>query len=151
MAGDDQLALDLTSDRFEHGVRQQFWKLVERVGSKVYMRMFAPDERSYVLELDCADYGAEPIRGRFVDEKTRQCVTEAWPRGNATFEGWVKYAPGNFFICWQQDRGGLQHHPDWRPLQAWKKPNQVVNYLDFVCKLLHRPAMGYTRATQTTD
>lgn len=141
---DPQLLADIASEEFTHYVTQGFWEWLETSGSLLYVRLFAADDRTYVMQLDCSSYGTEPIWGRFVEEGTYRCVPTAWPRGNATFEQWVKHE--QMFICWDQDRGGLTHHTDWRALQAWKKkPNQIVAYLVFMISLLHTPAKGYTR------
>ncbi len=140
-----KLIADLESAAFQHGCAQGFWELVERKEATLYVRLFAPDDRAYVMELACSDYGNEPIGGRFVDAG-RNCVNGAWPKGDGTFNGWVKFADANPFICWDQDRYGLQHHQEWRPRRAWtKKPNQLVAYLDFMRQLLNVQANGYER------
>jgi hypothetical protein len=144
------LQADLESAGFRHGVEQGFWQFVGRSGPLLCVRLFAPDDRSFLLELECSSYGAEPLRGRFVDEQTRMCVATAWPRGNPTFQQWVKLDPGNLFICWDQDRVGIQHHADWRGREAWKKSgNPLVAYLEFMRHLLHNPARGYERRVGT--
>jgi hypothetical protein len=144
MADSAKLLAHLQSEEFEHGVRQRFWALQEVCGSTVYVWLFAPDDRSYLIELDCFGYGDAPIRGRFVDSATRQCVSSAWPQGNATFEQWIKFSR-DFFICWDQDQAGIEHHSDWKARKAWEKPNQLVSYLDFLRQLLHVEARGYLR------
>ena len=134
----EQLLDDIGSQEFTHYVDQEFWKLLKTSEFLVYVRLFAPDDKTYVMQLDCSSYGDEPILGQFVDEVTKQCVTTAWPRGNSNFEKWIK--PDHMFICWDQDRAGITHHADWRALQAWKKkPNQIVAYLDFMTRLLRMP------------
>jgi hypothetical protein len=146
MASAAKLQRDLNSEEFAHGVRQGFWELIERTDAKLYIRMFAPDERSYVLSLACDSYWDEPLEGHFVDPVTRQVMASAWPEGNAVFEQWVKFK-NHFFICWPEDRGGIRHHSDWKVLKAWQKPNQLVSYLNFVRQLLHLKSRGYTRLT----
>ena len=140
------LISDLKSAEFQHGVSQRFWELLERVDWLVYVHLYAPDDRSYTVELDCSKYGDEPIRARFIDAKTRECRVEAWPRGNGKFAGWIKFEGTELFVCWDQDRAGIQHHGEWRQKEAWKKKgNQLVAYLDFLRRLLHVEAMGYER------
>lgn len=139
-----KLQVDLQSAEFQHGVQQQFWELIEIQGCFVFIKIFALDETSYILELDCSGYGNEPLRGRFVDPISKACVASAWPNGNNQFTGWVKFHPGELFICWDQDREGIARHSDWKTRKAWtKNPNQVWAYLDFIRKLLHYPAYGY--------
>ncbi|MBZ5631465.1 MAG: hypothetical protein LAO06_21635 [Acidobacteriia bacterium] len=134
------------SAEFKHGVAHLFWELVERAGAVVWVRMFAPDGRTYLVRLSCEKYGEEPIDGKFVDESTRACVESAWPTGNAVFEQWIKFKAGNLFICWDQDAGGIGHHQDWRPRRAWQKNEiQIVAYLNFLREMLHLPARGYDR------
>src|SRR5437667_5912171 len=77
------LEADLRSADFLHGIEQGFWTFVDRAGARVYMRLYAADGRSYLLELECTHYGDEPLLGRFVTEDSRQCVAAAWPRGNS--------------------------------------------------------------------
>jgi len=142
----DKLGADLISAEFTHGVDQQFWKLIERIGDIVYIRLFAPDDRSYLARFTCTKYGAEPIDCKFVDSETRQCIEAAWPRGNDIFERWIKFKHPHLFICWEQDAGGLTHHPEWRERKAWMKAtNQIVAYLNFLRELLHLPVRGYDR------
>lgn len=139
------LTTDLKSVEFQHGVDQRFWRLVDRSDHLVYVELFAPDNRPYMLELDCRNYGDDAIAGRFVDPSTRKCVQTAWPTGNQTFLQWVKFN-GGFFICWDQDRNAISRHPHWKNQQEWKKvPNQIVAYLDFIRRLLHLPSRGYAR------
>ena len=146
MAETLDLTIDLESARFRHGVEQRFWEFVARSGSLVYLRLFAPDDRTFLLELECSGYGMEPMRGRFVTEDFHQCVAAAWPRGNATFQQWVKFDPNNLFVCWEQDRVGIEHHTAWKGREAWKKSgNPLTAYLDFMRQLLHNPAKGYER------
>jgi hypothetical protein len=145
MADLQRLIDDLSSAEFQRGIEQEFWELVDRQEWKVYVRLVAADGRVYVVELDCAGYRDEPIHGRFVDPATRQCVASAWPQGSGAFTGWVKFT-GELFICWDQDREGIQRHPDWRQRRMWtQKPNQVVAYLDFLRQLLHVESFGYQR------
>src|SRR5262245_39962363 len=89
----DALALDLASAEFQRGVERGFWRLVERVGIRVYIECFAWSGEPYVLELTCDQYRQEPCLGKFVDPKTRLRKAEAWPRGNETFNGWFKWNP----------------------------------------------------------
>lgn len=140
----------LASAEFAHGERQGFWHLVERRGEVLYVEVFAYDGVTYVLELQCDRYGFEPIRGRFVNSKTFTCQTEAWPRGDGTFGGWFKWDAANLFICWPGDRGGVEHHAEWRPLQHWRKTkNQLVQYLEFIRQSLTLPARGYRSCAQS--
>jgi hypothetical protein len=140
----NKLDQDLASEEFANGERQRFWEFIERTDSKVFIRMYAADGRSYVLALDCTSYGDEPLEGLFVDPETRQVLPSAWPQGDSTFEQWVKFK-NDHFICWREDRRGLQQHPNWRPLKAWQKPNQLVSYLNFIRQLLHLKSRGYLR------
>jgi hypothetical protein len=141
----ERLKADLESELFQHGHTQGFWELVLHEGWFVYVRLLAPDNRSYTVELDCTEYGDASIRGRFVDDQ-RRCVATAWPRGNATFEQWIKFRDANPFICWDQDRSGIEHHPEWKARRAWaRKSNQLVTYLNFQRELMHLPARGYER------
>jgi hypothetical protein len=142
----DRLGADLESGEFQHGVFQRFWELVDRAEDVLYVRLYAPDDRTYLVELKCADYDREPIGGRFVDQTTRQCQESAWPRGDGVFSQWVKFTAGTLFICWDQDRYGIDRHPEWRARGAWtRKPNQLVAYLDFLRGLLHNRVHGYVR------
>lgn len=142
----DKLAGDLESAEFQHGCDQGFWELVHRDGMSVFVRLNAPDGRHYLLKLDCSGYGDEPIAGQFVDND-RRCVNSAWPKGNSTFEQWVKFKDANPFICWPQDRIAIDvHHRDWRAAKSWTtKKNQLVAYINFLRELLHYPARGYER------
>lgn len=142
----DRLGQDLESDLFRKGVEQGFWELVEREQDTLYVLLHAPDGRDFLLKLDCSGYWEEPIGGVFVDSGNRQVKSEAWPDGNPTFEQWIKFRGTPFFICWDQDRFGLSHHPDWRGRKAWqKKPNQLWAYLDFLRQMLFLPGRGYNR------
>jgi hypothetical protein len=142
----DRLDEDLTSPEFQHGVDQLFWELVDRSGSLVFVRLFAPDGRSYLVRFACEKYAEQPLDGRFVDEQTRVCIESAWPRGNAVFEQWIKFKSPHLFICWDQDAGGISHHENWRPLKAWlKTQNPIVAYLNFLREMLNLPARGYQR------
>lgn len=142
----ERLIADLEAEEFQHGVHQRFWKVVERSGTLIYLCLYAPDSREYLMELECSSYGEEPILGRFVDPTTKHCVSSAWPRGDSTFAGWVKFEGTDLFICWPQDRGGIQRHPEWRQFTAWKNHhNQIFAYLDFIRTLLHVRARGYQR------
>lgn len=118
---EELLISDLESSETKHAIEQGFWEIVFRKGLFVYVCMFAPDDRSYVIELDCNEYGNEPIAGRFVDKETFLSVESAWPRGNNTFAQWIKWEKAHLFICWDQDRLGIKHHPDWKQREAWKK------------------------------
>jgi hypothetical protein len=143
------LSEDINSAEFQHGVTQGFWELVlqERDKDLLYVRLHAPDERNYMVRLQCDMYGTQPIDGRFVDPVNLLCVASAWPQGNSMFEQWIKFKEGNgnLFICWDQDRGGIAQHPDWHARSAWKKSsNQLISYLDFLRQLLWLPARGYT-------
>src|SRR5262245_26336117 len=113
MVTNANLQRDLASEEFAHGVRQGFWELIDQTETKLFIRMYAPDESSYLLSLACDCYGDEPLEGRFVDPETRQVVASAWPQGNAVFEQWVKFR-NDHFICWREDRGGIRHHFDWK-------------------------------------
>jgi len=141
----EKLIADLESDAFRHGVQQGFWELVLHEGTVVLVRLFAPDQRPYLIQLNCAEYGDEPIAGQFVNE-VGQCVADAWPQGDTTFSQWIKHQPGNLFICWDQDRIAIdQHHIDWKVRKAWAKKNQLVSYLNFLSQMLHLPSRGYHR------
>ena len=145
-AESDRLEQDLKSPEFLHGVTQGFWELSERDGNTVYVLLHAPDGRSFLARLECSNYWDEPIRCDFVDVAERTAKPEACPDGDAQFEQWIKYRSAPFFICWDQDRAGIQHHQEWRPLKAWQKqPNEIVAYLDFLCRMLYLPAHGYNR------
>jgi len=147
-----RLTADLESIAFLHGVEQGFWELVTHEEFLVRVRLNAPDTRSYLVQLDCREYGDEPIAGQFVDADGH-CVQLAWPPGNGTFQQWIKNQNPHLFICWDQDRTGIEkHHPEWKVRKAWtKNKNQLVAYLDFLRRLLHLPALGYERrAEQTT-
>ena len=144
MESQKSLASSLASPEFERGVSEEFWDLRQVSESTLYVAMFASDGEQYVLELQCDSYGAEPIRGRFVDPESLVCVSSAWPTGNGIFAGWFKWDPQNFFICWPGDRGGVMHHPEWRALEHWRKTsNQLVQYLEFIRQCLTLPARGY--------
>lgn len=142
----DRLGRDLASAEFAGYVRQGFWDLVERDQDTAYVLLHAPDSRSFLARLECSRYWDEPILGCFVDAKDRVPNSSAWPDGNASFEQWIKFKSTPGFVCWDQDRQGVQHHPEWRARKAWQKnPNQIVAYLDFLRQMLHLPARGYRR------
>jgi hypothetical protein len=144
IARPDRIDELLNAPEIAWGVDQEFWRFIERSGHCLYFQVWAYDGESYVLELECDRLEAEPIRGRFVDPKTLECQTEAWPKGNNVFEGWFKWTPGNFFICWPKDRGGVEHHGEWRPQASWRNAkNQVLQHLEFVRQCLTLPARGY--------
>ncbi|MBI3477352.1 MAG: hypothetical protein HY010_16590 [Acidobacteria bacterium] len=151
-ANTDKLESDLASPEFCHGVDQLFWELVDASGIIVYIRLFAPDDRSYLARFTCESYAEEPIDCKFVDSVTRQCVETAWPQGNATFEQWIKFKDPHLFVCWEQDAGGIKQHPDWRDRKAWMKTrNPIVAYLNFLRELLNLPTRGYTRQPHSTQ
>jgi hypothetical protein len=70
----------------------------------------APSSLAYSLRKpsERCQYWDEPICGTFVDPKDRQNRPAAWPDGNTTFEGWIKFKGSPWFICWDQDRQGIQ-------------------------------------------
>ena len=149
--GTDKLDSDLASPEFKHGVEQLFWEFVDRTGDVVYIRLIAPDESVYLGQFNCVKYGQEPIECKFVDPVTRQCIESAWPRGNTTFEQWIKFKSPHLFICWDQDAAGLKHHADWRDRKAWTKTqNQIVAYLNFLREILNVPMRGYQRQPRST-
>lgn len=151
MATIDELIKDIESEEFLHGVSQGFWKFQERSDWVLYVILYAPDDCEYLARLECSSYRDEPILGQFVDPTTKQCVASAWPKGDSVFAQWVKFDPSNLFFCWDQDRAGIKHHPDWREKKAWnKKKNQIVVYLNFLRELLYLPSHGYQRQNQPT-
>ena len=140
----DKLDELLAAPDFTSGVDQEFWRLLERRKHRVYLEVWTYHDESYVLELECDRLEDEPIRGRFVDPKTFECRSEAWPQGDGTFAGWFKWAPNDLFICWPKDRGGVEHHAEWRPMAKWRgSKNQVVQHLEFIRRCLMLPALGY--------
>ena|SRR5208282_6547085 len=142
----DPLAADLASIEVQHGAVQGFWRIESRSGEQVFVVLTAPDARTYTMELDCSGYGLEPIAGRFVDPKSRTSDASAWPRGDPRLAQWLKWEPAHLFICWDQDRAGVAHHPEWRARRAWARTkNQFYAYLDFIRQLLHVPERGYSR------
>jgi hypothetical protein len=144
----DWLERDLTSPEFLHGVEQGFWQLVQRDNNFVFVLLLAPDRRSFLARLDCSQYWDEPIRCVFVDKQTHAETQQAWPDGNTQFEQWIKFRNQPHFVCWDQDRGGIEHHPDRKGLKAWQKnPNQLVAYLNFLRQMLYLPDRGYRRTT----
>ncbi len=146
MAVNEMLKRDLESPEFRHGVQQEFWRLADQTGDFVYIELIAPDSHVFTAEFDCSSYDTEPIRCRFVERDTHVCTEKAWPTGDGTFAGWVKWSAPHFFICWHEDRQGIANHPEWRPLQAWgKDANKIVSYLMFLQSLLHVPQNGYQR------
>lgn len=148
MAASEQLDTDLHSEEIQHGVDQQFWRFVDRTGDLLFFELTAIDSSRYLIRLDCNGYGTEPIDGKFVDPATRACIATAWPRGNSTFEQWVKFKEPHLFFCWDQDRAGIAHHQNWRPRKAWaKESNQLFRYLDFMRALLNLPSRGYQPRT----
>lgn len=137
---------DLASPEFLEGVEQEFWSLPERTGDLVYITLFAPDGRSFMARFDCSSYWTEPIECLFVDPRSRMVDSRFWPDGDQTYEGWIKFRSDPGFICWDQDRGGIAHHPDWKALKAWQKEsNPIVSYLTFLRRLLHLKPNGYNR------
>lgn len=145
-----KLLADIDSEAFKKGEKNHFWELDEIIGKKVYVWLYAPDDQAFLLEAECSNYGDEPILGSFVDSVSRRRVLSAYPKGDPVFEQWVKFQSEPPFICWDQDRGGIEHHPEWKARQAWKKDdddnmNQLVSYLDFMRRLLHMVANGYRR------
>jgi hypothetical protein len=148
----DKLIEDLSSPEFQHGVDQLFWELVDRSDAAVFVRLFAPDQRNYLARFTCEKYGEQPLDCKFVDEQSRACVESAWPRGNATFEQWIKFRSPHLFICWDQDASGISHHENWRPLKAWlKTKNPMVAYLNFLREMLNLPSKGYQRQRRSTQ
>jgi hypothetical protein len=144
--GTDRLGNDLASPEFLHGVDQGFWEFVSREGDQVFILIHAPDGRNFLARMDCDHYWEEAIGCLFVDGATRQVVAAAWPDGNGTFGQWVKFQATPHFICWPQDRYGIERHQEWKNLRAWqKRPNQIVGYLEFLHRLLYLPASGYSR------
>ena len=141
---DDQLQRDLESEEFQHGVEQCFWALLERKDHLVYISFKARDRATYVMQLDCTSYGNQAIGGKFIDPQTRACVSNAWPQGNGTFGGWVKWDANNLFICWPGDRFGIAHHQEWASQRLWDRPpNSIVSYTTFIRGLLWNRAWGY--------
>ncbi len=140
----DDLGRALDSPAFAFGVSMGHWKLLRRDGDRLVVEFTAADGSTYQMLLECQNYGEAAIGGRFVDPATRMPTVAAWPRGNATFQQWVKFT-GELFICWDQDRFGIERHPDWNYRKAWTTatPNQLVAYLTFIARLLNSPSMGY--------
>ena len=144
--GTDRLGTDLASAEFLHGVGQEFWEFVSRKEDRVFILIHAPDGRKFLARMDCDHYWDEPIGCLFVDLINRQVVLEAWPDGSGTFEQWIKFRTSPPFICWPQDRFGIEQHQEWKNLREWqKKPNQIVAYLEFLQRMLYRPVNGYSR------
>jgi hypothetical protein len=149
MGAADLLDRDIGSASFVAGVDQRFWRLERRDGLTLYVTLLAFDGTEYLLRLDCRDYGEEAIEGLFVDSETNTCVDKAWPRGNGTFSQWIKFTGSDLFVCWDQDRGGIRRHAEWRPLKKWTRtPNQLVAYLTFLSRLVQLPAYGHTARKQ---
>jgi len=146
----DTLAAAMNSGEVQRGEISGFWRFLERVGDVLYFDVHAWDGDRYVLALTCDGFGEEPIRGLFVDPDTRQCVTEAWPKGNEKFAGWFKWEPANFFICWPGDRGGIEHHQEWRAQRHWKRTvNPLYQYLEFIRQCLNLRGNGYQPRKQS--
>lgn len=146
MADIPKLDSDLASSEFMDGVKQEFWSLPERVGDFVYITLFAPDGRTFLARFDCKSYWSEPIECLFVDPQSRNVDIRFWPDGNQVFEGWIKFKGAPPFICWDQDRGGIGHHAEWKVLKAWQKENNpLISYLNFLRRLLHVRSNGYNR------
>jgi hypothetical protein len=142
----DRLAADIESAAFQNGVDQKLWELIARAGTALDVRIAASDSGGYLIRLDCTDYWDQAILGQFIDCQTKQCVPSAWPQGSGIFQQWIKYSPGNLFICWDQDRGGISRHSEWAFRKSWqKKTNQLVSYLEFIHRLLWLPQYGYSR------
>ena len=140
----DQLTSALQSAEVQRGQLSNFWRYVDRTKDILCFDVFAFNGDQYMLELTCDRYLDEPIHGRFVDPISRQCVSDAWPRGNPTFGGWFKWEQSNLFICWPGDRGGITHHPEWRGQQYWKKTsNPLHQYLEFISRCLNLRSCGY--------
>jgi hypothetical protein len=143
-ANTDRLDEFLAGPDISWGANQEFWRFIERIDERLYFEVWAFDGDTYILELACDCLETEPIRGRFVEPKSYECQMGAWPKGNNVFEGWFKWTPGNFFICWPKDRGGIEHHPEWRQQALWRNSkNQVFQHLEFVRQCLMLPARGY--------
>ena len=141
----DLLQNHIDSKEFRHGVQQGFWTLLERCEHILLVQFSAMDDEEYLMKLDCDRYGQQAIGGKFVDPISKDCITTAWPAGNGVFEGWVKWKPGNFFLCWPGDRFGIQHHSDWVARLQWQgEPNQLVKYLNFIRRLLWKKTWGYS-------
>ena len=148
----DRLAVDLASPEFAAYVEQGFWEVVERDGDTLYVLLHAPDGRNFLARLDCSSYWEEPIGGTFVDMNMREPNPAAWSDGNAHFEGWIKFKGSPWFICWDQDRQGIQQHLEWKAFKSWqKKPNQILAYLDFINRMLQNPGNGYNRQKSGQD
>jgi hypothetical protein len=150
------LNADLTSAEYLQGVEQGFWGMPERVGDTVYITLNAPDGRIFLGQFDCSAYWEQPIRCLFVNPETRRVDLSFWPDGNAYFEQWIKFkttAPNPPFICWDQDRGGMDigGHKDWQSLKKWQsEKNQLVVYLNFLRRMLHVESNGYLRKKSST-
>ena len=109
MAAMSDLANDLASVEYLHGVEQGFWDLPERDGDVVYVNLYASDQRSFLARLDCSSYWEKPIGCLFVDPQTKTVDLSCWPDGNTVFQQWIKFKPQPQvppFICWDHDRGG---------------------------------------------
>lgn len=140
----DRLDQLLGAPAIAWGAEQGFWRFIERIDHRVFFEVWAHDGDSYVLELECDRLGAEPLRGRFVTPNTYECREDAWPKGNEIFQGWFKWTPENFFICWPKDRGGIEHHTEWRAQASWRNTkNQVLQHLEFIRQCLSLPSRGY--------
>jgi hypothetical protein len=145
------LAADLVSSEFRHGIEQEFWGAPERDGDLVYIPLHAPDGKTFLAQFDCSYYWEQPIRCLFVDPATKKVDMAFWPKGNTYFEQWIKFntaPPNRPFICWTQDRGGIDigGHADWQHLKKWQSENnQIVGYLNFLRKMFHIESNGYLR------
>lgn len=141
---EDQIQHDLESKEFQHGIGQGFWTLLDRQGDVLHLNVYARDGVVYLMRLECDSYGQQAIGGKFVDPKTRACVSNAWPRGDGIFGGWVKWDANNLFICWPGDRYGIQHHQEWATQKLWDRPpNPMVVYARFIKELLWYKPWGY--------
>lgn len=134
-----------------HGEKMNFWRLIHRSPDTLFFSMSTHCEDSYVLRLKCDNYFDEPIKGQFVDANSFELDANAWPQGNGTFGGWIKWQPSNLFICWPGDREALNHHKDWRAKEFWKQSkNPLHQYLEFIRKCLNIKTYGYQPKSQAS-
>jgi hypothetical protein len=140
----DAIDVDVASTEVTEGEARGFWRFVRRDGDLAYFEVFAWNDDSYLLALTCDQYRTEPLLGRFVDPKTLQCTSGAWPQGDGQFGGWFKWQQEHLFICWPADRGGIKHHPEWKDKRYWASTNNPIHqYLEFIRKCLNVKAHGY--------
>src|SRR5690348_14668555 len=128
-----------TGLNFEQLKRVHDWDF-EREDHLVYVLMPARDGERFRILFLCDGYRARAPDPVFVDSEGSKMNKNAWPRGDSSFDQYVK-PPPNAFICMPLSRAGLERHAEWRndpKADPWDpKKHSLLDQINFIHRLLH--------------